>query len=81
MEVGAVKKFEKLKRTPWFGARVDPVRPGIYERLYLSGNIFFARWTGQEWRYGHRTIRGAAKERSTSWACARWRGLAEELVS
>lgn len=76
-----MKKFEKLKRTPWFKFHVKPTRPGVYERRYLSGTILFAEWTGHNWLFGRRTPTLAATEREASFAQGPWRGLAEELKS
>lgn len=59
------------KKTEWYPADVDPVRPGVYELLNAStGTVFYARWIINEghyyfyvgWSTGHMHPDDAARE-------------------
>jgi hypothetical protein len=73
-----MKKFDKLKRTPWFSHGVKPLRPGVYERRYASGAILFSEWTGHNWLFAAATSSEAVKRRDVSYATVAWRGLVEK---
>jgi len=69
-----------MKLTPWFPAKVKPVRAGVYEIQEDELPVWYRRWDGKNWYVGDPTPEGAAQERTilASWFRAPWRGLAKE---
>lgn len=71
-----------MKLTPWFPAKVKPVRKGVYQRDYgVDGlGIEFCYWDGNRWG-----LFGYTPDDAKSWAYlptgygkCKWRGLAEK---
>jgi hypothetical protein len=40
-----------MKLTPWFPGTVKPVRVGVYEREYRTGDVGYCYWNGQIWSW------------------------------
>jgi hypothetical protein len=68
-----------MKLTPWFSAKVKPVRVGVYEiRMYCLPR-WYRRWSGKCWYAGSSSVDEAAKEaEELLYTVDMWRGLAEE---
>ena len=69
-----------MKLTPWFPAKVNPVRAGVYEIKVDDPPAWYRRRDGKDWYVGDPTPEGAAREPIVlvSYLRAPWRGLAEE---
>lgn len=42
----------KRKKTPWFPADINPVRPGVY-RVEKGFGICWAHWDGRRWSHAY----------------------------
>jgi hypothetical protein len=72
-----------MELTPWFDGRVNPVRPGVYQRLYLDGtlnDVVFCRFDGYSWFTFSDTPNGALVSDTKSYFQddVKWRGLAKK---
>lgn len=64
-----------MKRTPWLEVH-DPVRPGVYERLFSGRIVRFAKWDGKEWLWANEKFEVASKEHRRSLnRYLPWRGV------
>ena len=68
------------KLTDWISGNVKPVRVGVYQREYDSGDVAYSYWNGKFW-----SVYGATPEEAESWVdtpstaqTLRWRGLARK---
>lgn len=69
-----------MKLTPWFPAKVKPVRAGVYEVKQDDMPAWYRRWDGEDWYVGGATP-GWASNAIIVWdngLRTPWRGLAEE---
>lgn len=42
----------KPKLTPWFDGRLQPYRPGVYQRTFsLKEEPFYSVWSGKYWYF------------------------------
>lgn len=65
----------RAKKTGWFPASINPVRPGVYEGRFGSSNTTERfLWTGVDWRFPENGMK------PTLWPlyCDSWRGLARK---
>lgn len=72
-----------MNLTPWYPARIKPLRSGVYEvRWHGDGSRWrWCYWTGSEWaNTGTNKAEAAARKTWTNGAVQSksWRGLAEE---
>lgn len=68
----------QMKLTPWFEGTTKPVRPGMYQRRFVT--TAWARWDGTYWYESYTDKELAEKETRISaiQGAAQWRGLANE---
>ena len=69
-----------MKLTKWIPGNVKPVRVGVYQRKYDSGDVQYSYWNGKFW-----SVYGETPEEAESWVdtpstgqTLRWRGLARK---
>jgi hypothetical protein len=71
-----------MKLTPWFPAKVKPVRVGVYEIENYSSSKWYRYWDNEHWYSGAATPNGAIAQfniyRLIATFRTPWRGLAEE---
>ena len=66
-----------MKLTPWFPGTVKPVRVGVYERQYRTGDFGYCYWSGQIWSWKATTPAGALRLQNTRspYQNTPWRGV------
>ena len=69
-----------MKLTDWIPGNVKPVRVGVYQREYDSGDVQYSYWNGKFWG-----LYGETPKEAESWVdtpstgqTLPWRGLAEK---
>ena len=69
-----------MKLTDWIPGKVKPVRVGVYQREYDSGDVQYSYWNGKFWGLYGVTPKEAELDRSFSSRAQTlpWRGLAEK---
>lgn len=63
----------------WFPAHTTPVHVGVYEVLWLNGDVYYNYWTGKNWCWGDSTPDEAVKFKKDVYDGAdipmTWRGI------
>lgn len=71
-----------MKKTPWFPAHVQPVRPGVYECGSDIAGVWYRYFDGARWHFGNRRLEAACAGlpspigRIPIEHLPKWRGLA-----
>ncbi|UEP23140.1 hypothetical protein LL999_23130 [Burkholderia ambifaria] len=68
-----------MKKTPWFGSGIKPVRAGVYQIRYDGDQTrteLWCRWTGEFWCTAEYEIEEAVAQVSPGYVqCKQWRGI------
>lgn len=64
-----------MKKTPWFDGSVKPVRVGVYERTFGSGETHFSKWDGKRWNQFGNLLYASRQMNASGWQNLPWRGL------
>lgn len=69
-----------MKKTPWFPAKINPVRRGNYEvmRKDASPVMDILEWCGFEWRYPKDSLTSSKGNYADMSGDNKWRGLAQK---